>query len=614
MAKAFRQRAEEPRTQKLMKRASRSAAAPPPESPRRQGYLWGAIPTLSELKGALPAFALAALSAGLLRLAYRPVYFSPIAFVALVPMLWGLRRCRPGVAFYVGWLFGSIMGAFGTSWFVIVDRFNSLVWFGIVPLAMAIGLYFAFSAAFIVKFARRHQPWIALPLAMMTWAGIEYFMSIGPLGTPYGLAQSQAGWLSLAQVVSLAGMPLLSAIILAANLCVMETIAAFKARYGQAGALIRLGIVGFVIIAAHFWGAHVISAGRDALDTEPVVNMRVALLQPNISQDKKYASYSLEDPTKRLQLADELAMVQLDQLRQLERGEVDLIVTPESTFTTPLADVEESLQNRLYGRAVMREVMELATDFKTPITICEEDNFFRDKDGNITEEALPAINPETNDFYPGYSAYGGFWLIRPGEDSIRPVADYRKIQLMPFGEAVPYFNIIPGFQEKIVQVGTFARGKLGAPVGFTVTDRKDNEEKEVRLGPSICFEDQFPYIHISHARKGANLFVNVTNDGWFDGSSGPAWHGEMARWRSIETRIPMVRCTNTGNTFIIDASGEITEKLEPMKPGILKADLKFLAKPPKTLYARLGNLFGMICFGGLLVMLVAGWMSKDARE
>ncbi|MCC6548251.1 apolipoprotein N-acyltransferase [Candidatus Sumerlaeota bacterium] len=607
MTAPFRKRPPQPRAKSTPPQQRRSSDA---AVPQRQGYLFGTIPTLAELKGALPAFGLAILSAGLLRLAYWPLYFSPIAFVALVPMLWGLRRCRPGVAFHVGWLFGSIMCAFGTSWFVVVDRFNSLVWFGVVPLAMALGLYFAFSTAIIVKFARRHQPWVALPLAMMTWAGIEYFMSIGPLGTPYGLAQSQGGWLSVAQLVSIAGMPLLSALILAANLCIMETVASFIARYGQGGALTRLAIVVLAVVAAHFWGAGVITAGEDALATGKVVNMRVALLQPNISQDKKYASYSLPDPVKRQQLTDELTLVQLEQLRTLERREVDLIVTPESTFTAPLADVEESLQNRLFGRAIFREVIDLANDFETPITICEEDNFFKDKDGNLTEDAIPAIDPQTNEFYPGYSAYGGFWLIRPGEDSIRQVADYRKVQLMPFGEAVPYFSIIPGFQEKIVQVGTFARGKLGSPVGFNVTDRVDQEEKEVRIGPSICFEDQFPYIHTSHARKGANLFVNVTNDGWFDGSSGPYWHGEMSRWRSIETRIPMVRCTNTGNTFIIGPSGEITEQLDPMKPGILKADLKFLADPPKTLYARIGNLFGMLCFGGLLFTLIAGWVRR----
>ena len=86
----FRKRARAAQEERERPSSSSSSAVP-----RKRGYLWGIIPTFAEWQAALPALGLAIASAILLRLAYRPLYWSPLAFVALVPLFWGLRRCRP---------------------------------------------------------------------------------------------------------------------------------------------------------------------------------------------------------------------------------------------------------------------------------------------------------------------------------------------------------------------------------------------------------------------------------------------------------------------------------------------------------------------------------------
>ncbi len=565
------------------------------------------VPTPAEWRAALPAMGLSLLSAVLLRLAYWPYFLSPLAFVALVPLFWGLRGRRPVMAFWVAWIFGTAMGLVGTGWFVVVDRFNSLVWFGILPLGMYVGFWFALAAALIVALARRLDPWLALPAGAAAWAGVEYFFGIGPLGMPYGVGQALGGWTTMALVASLGGLHLLSFLLLASNLSVMETVSAFRGGYGHAGALARL-----VVVAAALAGAWAYGNGELTRRQQPPENplaVRLALTQSNIPQEEKYASYTHPDYDEALRLQHDLAVRQLDQLRTIPRDAVDLVVTPESTFTMDSVDVEASIQERLYGRPVFLEVADIARDLRAPIIVGGIDNTFRNDRGETTEFLRDALYIDENGqtaLLPGHAPYGGLWIIRPETREIPMVADYRKVQLMPFGETVPYLSIIPGFQEAIVQVGTFARGQLGEPLGIALDRVPGQQPATLRLGPSVCFEDQFAWIHTHYARRGANLFVNTTNDGWFEGSPGPHWHAEMARWRSIETAIPMVRSTNTGITCLIDATGRITESLPPTEMDILYLDITLDPDPEPTIYARTGNLVGILCF--LATIGLVAWL------
>ena len=570
-------------------------------------FLKTAFPPAAQWKAALPAFALAALSAVLLRFAYRPFNFSPIALVALVPLFWGLRRCKPPMAFWVGLLFGAINGYTFTGWLTIVSRFNPFVYAGILPLALWLGVHTAIVASLIVYFGRRLSPWLGLLAAMAAWAGMDYFRMVGRLGLPYGLlGHSMGGWTAFSQLASLGGLPLVAALIVGVNLCAMETLAAFKAKYGHADALARLGACLAAVVAAHVWGgataARVEARYADPKETFP---FRVALVQTGIDQQTKFNSYASESRSEQERLQDEMFASMLQQIDSLEPDETDLIVAPESAMTHSFVDVEESAQREIYNGVPMRELIDRAKDLRTPIMVGGLDNEFRTIDGKPTESLFEGLDPKSKDheFNHGNVAYGGLWMIRPDAPEISLAADYRKIFLMPFGETVPYFDMIPGFQEKIVQVGSFAKGKWIDPLYLEVGRGAMAAPDAVRLGPSICFEDLFPSLHRHYARYHAQLFVNSTNDAWFDRSAGPEWHMDMARWRSIEMHIPMVRSTNSGETVVIDALGHVKQSLPPLQKGILKAELKLLRQPPVTLYARFGDVFGIVA----LIATVALW-------
>ena len=567
---------------------------------------------------ALPAFGWAALAAVLLRLAYQPINLSPVAFVALVPLFWGLRTLRPGMAFWPALLFGSMTAFFMTYWLVSVSRFNPLVWIGIVPLAVWMGAHAAVALSAIVYFARNLPPWGALAAAMLAWAGMEYFKMIGRLGSPYGLlGHSQAGWLQMAQIVSLGGVPLLSALIIGTNLSVMETIAAFRARYGHAGALSRLALFVVLIVWAAVWGGRTMADTDSRLEGEGAFPARLALIQSNIPQELKFASYADPDPEVRHENQVEITGRHFAMLDQIEPRQADLIIFAESPFTQDFIDVERHYQYEIHGYVVFDRVREYADDLGIPIVVGGADNVFATPDGEKTQLLAEGHNPMSGEFYPGYHAYNALWVVRPDEEGIPYTADYRKIQLMPFGEEVPYFDLIPGFQEHVVQVGTFARGsRRQQPIGVAIPDPAVEEPPEMRLGPSICYEGLFPGLHRALARRGANLFVNVTNDAWFEGSEGKAWHKDMTRWRSIETRLPMARANNTGITCIYNGTGRTVEEIPGGEEGILFAEVMLQEDPPLTLYSRIGDVPG---WGGLLGALVwLGYLKRrewaEARE
>lgn len=592
-----------------------------PLSPRRvlgalQRFFRWIFPPAAQWKAALPAFGLAVLSAFLFRLTYWPFDLSPLAFVSLVPLFWGLRICRnPVMAAWAGLFFGMVHGYHVLGWMTSVSRFNPLVYLAVLPVCFWWGLHRAVAMGLLAWLARRIDPWLALPLGGLIFAGMDYFQSVGAFAFPAGhIGQSQGAWTAMAHGASLGGSVLLTAIIVMVNLGIMETIAAFQKRFGRIEAGARLALT--LLLAGLVWGygSSRLAAIEEALEAPGALTIRVALVQTGIDQEVKYESYTSPDDARRLELQNGMFRSLIGQLGSIERGTVDLVVTPESSLTHDIVDVEREVQLRTIGYVPFEDVQDVARDIGAPVIVGGVDHHFRGADGRLTESIREGIELETGMLRPGYRIYGGLWIIRPDELEMKKRADYRKMQLMPFGETVPYFDVIPGFRENLVQVGNFDRGRPGPPIGVHV-HREENlpgsEPPTALLGPSICFEDLFPWIHRHHVRQGVNLFVNTTNDGWFDGSSAAALHFQAARWRTFEFGVPMVRSTNTGITGVIEATGRIGSQLPPFEPDILYAELRLPAEPLLSPVARFGQWFGFLAFWtGALALLAIWWFER----
>ena len=143
---------------------------------------------------------------------------------------------------------------------------------------------------------------------------------------------------------------------------------------------------------------------------------------------------------------------------------------------------------------------------------------------------------------------------------------YDKEHLVPFGEYMPFAADIP-FLTDILQGMSFVPGTHNEPMKML---RKSNSP--LLLGTLVCYEAIFPSLAQARVAQGAQLLINISNDGWFRKSSAPLQHLAHAALRSVEQARSQVRATNTGITAVLDARGRIVNRLNAMfAKGILAA-------------------------------------------
>ena len=158
---------------------------------------------------------------------------------------------------------------------------------------------------------------------------------------------------------------------------------------------------------------------------------------------------------------------------------------------------------------------------------------------------------------------------------------YDKIDLVPFGEYVPPLFF---FVNRITQeAGDFVPGdKVKVlPAG------------PQKLGVFICYEAAFPDLVRQFAAAGADVLVNLTNDGYFGRTPARAQHLLIARMRAVENRRFLVRATNDGLSAIIDPSGKIVQHLPAFRE--MAELVRYANIRDFTFYTRFGDWFAWGC-------------------
>lgn len=175
-----------------------------------------------------------------------------------------------------------------------------------------------------------------------------------------------------------------------------------------------------------------------------------------------------------------------------------------------------------------------------------------------------------------------------------PWKTYRKMHLVPFGEFVPFRRRFPLFAWIVGEQvpSDFASGT--APAVFQLT------EPGVRIAPLICFEDTVGRVARAPVQMGAQVLVNLTNDGWFGHSAACEQQLAESIFRAVENRRPLIRCANTGVTAFISAQGRIERVLRAedgssFLAGVLAGEIRAPINPALTFYTRHGELFSTAC-------------------
>jgi len=184
-----------------------------------------------------------------------------------------------------------------------------------------------------------------------------------------------------------------------------------------------------------------------------------------------------------------------------------------------------------------------------------------------------------------------------GADGQR-VGRYDKIHLVPFGEYIPFQNLLTFAHKLTGRVGTFDRGSDRNV--FLLPTQNGGPH---RYGVFICYEAVFADEVRQFAKHGAEAFVNISDDGWYGDTSAPWQHLNMARMRAIENRRWLLRDTNNGVTAAIDPYGRVRQSIPRHEAGALPAEFGF--RNDITFYTAHGDVFAWLC--AIVALGVLGW-------
>lgn len=514
--------------------------------------------TLNSQLSTLNLLLAALASAALLVLSFPRFGLFPLAWVALVPWLVVLPRMTFRQA-----AFGSLL--LGCSFFAGLCYW--LVLYGLLPwvlLSLFQGLFVTAACLGAWLYRGAHPAWRVLGTAGI-WTVFEWLRGLGPSGFTWGwLGYSQAPWLGIIQIASVAGVPAISFLIVLHNAVLAEAWKVYARRKllpnGELTEVVRsvgkelapatrtkgsqlpvLFTPWIIVATLAFWGHYVVLH-----PATPHRTVRLAVLQ-----------LMVRTPSK----AD-ITRVWTDENTRLDRKVFATLVERAAETRPQIIIAPESALPGLMNR--------------TPALMSAA------QDAALASGAWMLVGSHAEDENQAW--YNSAYLLSPqGELHDR----YDKVQLVPFGEFVPGRTWLPGLKQYPISVGDLSPGRAVRPL----------QAGPQTLGIAICFESIFPAISRRLVEQGAGILAVITNDGWFYRTAAAAQHEQIAVFRAVETRRWIARSALTGISCLISPQGRITQELPLYQRGILTATVG--VGEEKTLYVRYGDWFVVVA--GFLV-------------
>jgi apolipoprotein N-acyltransferase len=483
---------------------------------------------------------LAFASGATLALAF-PNYNLPLlAWISVTLLILASYGVKPKIAPLYGFLHGLVFFPMCLPWMAtVMQQYGNVNWLLSAAILGLIGItgglivaIFSWAIALLSRKGLR----LVCGAAPFLWVAIEFLRGHLPIfAFPWNLlGYAASGSLAMLQITTITGIWGLSFLIAAFNALLAFAILSGRHRAWQltlvaAAALILFGVGGSFLVPQ-------------------VQSHYVAhLVQTNFPQSEEYPSNW-----------DALHAGELDELAQIG---IDAAHRAAGVIIWPEAPAPLSLQDNFFDQRAVR----MAQQAGVPVLLGVEDWKMEG----------------TNQWIATNSAV---MLDATG----RRVFTYDKIHLVPFGEYVPLRKWLTFTGKITADIGDFTPGDFYSVGELPGTGTVDN-----RFSTFICFEAIFPGATRKFTDNGANLLINMSNDGWFGRSAAPAQHVMMARVRAVENRRWLLRATNNGFTVDVDPYGRIIAQLATDIRGELDAPYDF--RTGRTLYVILGDWLPWLC-------------------
>ena len=539
------------------------------------------------------------MSAGLLELPFplagpMPPWRSVFAWFGLVPLLWAilspsttesphpLRR-----AFLLGYLSGFLWYMGNCYWVRdTMSRYGDMPTLAptllLIGFSLVLGLYFGlFGSGLMLVRRATGSATLALAAAPFFWTALDLlgarFTSVpwdqlGYSQVDNGLVNRLAPWTGVYGITFL---------LVASNAFIVYRIVLVRRLWLQRVRVHALVVGVFGLIA-------LLASGIDVLSPKPPATATAVLVQPNLdvggennwSGPGEWEGHIAEFT----RLAEEQCKKYIAGIPQTgaPQGEVvcppyathpDLVVWPEAP--APYIESDPRFRKALAG--VVQSV-------DAPLIVGGIGVDYSD-DGRLLNEYNSALVIDN---------VGG------------RIGRYDKIHLVPFGEYIPFRNLLTFAHKLTGRVGEFARGKDRHPFLLPPTESGVRH----RYGVFICYEAVFADEVRHFAANGAEVLVNISDDGWYGDTSAPWQHLNMARMRAIENRRWLLRDTNNGVTAAIDPYGRVRQSVPRHQADALPAQYGF--RTDITFYTAHGDLFAWVC-AILSIGVVVGCVNRLQR-
>ena len=516
------------------------------------------------------AWALALLSSGLQILVFPKISWYFLSWVAFVPLLYALLRGRggegqlvdsegrslrpftPWQGFLLAWVCGVVWYV-GTCYWIypVMHGYGNLGVAAATLITLGYCLIMAMHhgtlGLLVVVMARRASTGNRQPLFMAPffWVAIEFFRDriTGVPWLPLGGAQTEN--IPFARIAEVTGVYGLSFAIMLVN-------CAFVA------ALLLQGRRRMNLLVSAAAAAIALQMGVFAKPAALPGNRQAVLLQPNIpvlnaaEWTPQYFDHTISS----------LARLSADTAGKNPPGDPGLIIWPEAP--APFFVGEPKFQLWL-------------------TTLAQETNSYIVAGSTGLAEGTDPRQP---------LLYNSALIADPAG---RTIGRYDKIHLVPFGEYVPLQRLLFFASKLTREVGDFARG----------TERKVFDVNGAKVSAVICYESVFPGEVREFVANGAQVLVNISNDGWYGETGAPYQHLQMTRMRAIENHRWILLDTNNGVTSSIDPFGRVVKRVDRNIMTAMAAPYDVVTET--TLYTRFGDAFAWICVIISLVMVLVRW-------
>jgi apolipoprotein N-acyltransferase len=503
-----------------------------------------------------------------------------LVWVALVPLLSLIERAGSRPLLYLSaWLGGLVFWVWSLQW---LCELHPSAWIAWLALAVYLSLFWPLFLLLARSLVRVRVPLvIAVPTA---WLACDYIQAFALSGFPWFYpAHSQYRFLALIQVSDLLGAWGVSALVVMGNAALLQItrIAERSARPNsapfRASELAWPGVVVALLIASLGYGRYRLSQSQFAPGPE------VVLLQSNFRQALKMG----KRPQEIVATYERLLQNALARPAERESTHGSVVVWPETSYPWGFVGIDPDLKPEEVARAgrQIHPDWELADWLELRTETVRDLNSFSQMLGRpmIVGAVLYELHRDL-----GQKSNAALWIDGRTD---RP-RHYRKIHLVPFGEYVPLLRQLPWIKLLAPYEETNLPNLVsgGSPVWF--------DEGGIRYAPVICFEDTVPHLvrrfFVEQADgRAPDLILNISNDGWFNGTAEHEMHLATSIFRSIEHRAPLVRSSNMGYSAVVDGNGAIVA-LQPKKTeGVIRAIVPLDDR--QSLYTRVGDILPQTC-------------------